>query len=386
MTSSSNTMQSSMTSKRVPPVLNWITEKNARPLALGLWLAAAIGDFTTTADVSFTLLYLAPIGVAVWWLGLRFGILVALLCTLSFLGTWLWTAPTVSLHSPRAILIEFWNVAAEVGVFGAFVTVLHGLRTRLHLEVQERDEAVNQLRHTERLATLGKLASGVAHELGTPLNVVSGRAQLIAQKRVVGDDALRSAVIIGKQAERMANIIRNLLAFARKSVTAKAPVDLASIVRETVALLDPLARAADVSLSVFGAESVSINGNASEIQQVLSNIIVNAIQATQAGGWVRVAIRNEPASKRTLALQPELMAKRRYGIVAVEDNGCGIATDLLPHVFDPFYTTKDVGSGTGLGLSVSFGIARDHQGAIVAQSEVNVGSTFTLLIPQCPDP
>jgi signal transduction histidine kinase len=349
----------------------------AVPVAMALWLCVAAGHYLTRASVGFTLLYLIPLGIAVWWRGLRFGLLLALLSTVSFSVAWIGTTP-IPAGSPRYVFILVWNLLGEIGVFLAFAIVLDGLRKRLAVEVKERESIVVQLRHADRLNTVGKLASGIAHELGTPLNVVSGRASLIASRRVEGEDACKSAEVIMQQADRMTAIIKNLLAFARRGGVRKTAVDLNRLVRETVSLLEPLAKKQGVELVATSGSPLVAPVNASEIQQVLTNLIINAVQAMPKGGTIKVQLSHGPyehAAAHGLATEP-------FAIIRVRDEGTGVAPDVLPHIFDPFFTTKDVGTGTGLGLSVSFGIVRDHGGWIEANTKLGEGAEFVVYLPE----
>jgi signal transduction histidine kinase len=361
-----------------PPFAGILDRTTALPIALALWSLETIGDYLTTAEVGFTLLYLIPIAIAVWWRGLRAGLVFNALATTSFIVTWLATSRPGWHHWPF-----LWNIAGDVGVFIAFTFLLDRLRERLELEVSRRESAVEQLRHADRLNTVGKLASGLAHELGTPLNVVAGRASLIASRRVAGDEACKSAEVIVQQTERMSAIIRNLLSFARRGGARKSPLDLSRLVRETVALLEPLAKKQGVEIHVMNGTPHVAPVNAGELQQVLTNLVMNAVQAMPKGGVVRVTLEQGPVpadhGRASRSSTP-------YARIRVKDEGTGIAPDVLPHIFDPFFTTKDVGDGTGLGLSVTFGIVRDHGGWIEASSTLGEGAEFVVYLPQADDP
>lgn len=245
-------------------------------------------------------------------------------------------------------------------------------------EAEMRLSMVEQLRHADRLKTVGQLASGVAHELGTPLNVVGGRAKLIAERRACGDDAIDSARIIVEQAERMATIIRQLLDFSRRREPRLVAGDVARIAERTVEMLATIARKSRVALAVEAdASPTLVVVDHAQIQQVLTNLIVNAIQASPQGAQVLIRIGRErvrPPGERGIG-------EAEYAFVRVVDRGHGIVPANLPHVFDPFFTTKQVGEGTGLGLAVSYGIVRDHDGWIVARSEPGEGSEFTVFLP-----
>jgi signal transduction histidine kinase len=251
---------------------------------------------------------------------------------------------------------------------------------RLAEETEARIAALEQLRHAERLSTIGTLASGLAHELGTPLNVAGGRAKLIATRRATGDEVFDSAHIIIEQTARMAAIIRQLLDFARRRSPQRTPVDLVATTRQTLDLLTPLAHRRGVSLQLDGTPTTTtLRVDRNQIEQALANLVMNAVQASPEGATVTVQLdRYRPAPRR-----PEATGDRRvFAVVSVEDQGPGIAVELLPHIFEPFFTTKAVGEGTGLGLSVAYGIVREHDGWIDVSSTPSQGSRFDLYLPE----
>ena len=254
-------------------------------------------------------------------------------------------------------------------------------RASLAREGAARLAAVDQLRHAERINTVGKLASGVAHELGTPLNVVAGRAQMIATGELVGDEALESARIIHEQTRRMTAIIRQLLDFARRGVPgASAAVDLRACASRIGGMLGAMARKAGVEVAVAPGEPVHGFGDEGQIQQVLSNLIVNAIQASPSGGHVQVDAQIvHAAPPADVGGPPRPMAS-----IAVRDDGSGMPAQVAARVFEPFFTTKEVGEGTGLGLSVAYGIVRDHAGWLTVDTAEGEGSVFTIYLPPPP--
>ena len=248
-------------------------------------------------------------------------------------------------------------------------------------EAAARIAAMEQLRHADRLKTVGRLASGIAHELGTPLNVVSGRAELIASGKLVGNEIAESAAAIKAGAEKMAGIIRQLLDFARANTPHKAPVDLRQIVSQTVDLLRALAEKRKAQLCfVAGGDPSVAEVDAAQIQQVLTNLIVNAIQAMPAGGKVDIHV------GRQTARAPGSRDDRQdaYFAIEVRDYGVGIAAENMEHLFEPFFTTKGIGEGTGLGLSIAYGIVQEHGGWIDVTSRPDEGSSFTVFLPAGP--
>ncbi len=244
-------------------------------------------------------------------------------------------------------------------------------------EASARLAAVEQLRHADRLTTVGRLASGVAHELGTPLNIVAGRAQMIASGEATGDEVPQNAAIIAEQTRRMTQIIRQLLDFARRRAVEKAPVDLRDLAHKTVGLLRPMADKRGLRFTVEDSDGVEIVvAEAGQIQQALTNLVVNAIHATDAGGSIVIGFRREVATPPVNHGGPP----GPYLCVFVRDTGHGMAPETQARIFDPFFTTKDVGEGTGLGLSIAYGIARDHGGWIGVQSELGKGSTVSIYL------
>lgn len=257
-------------------------------------------------------------------------------------------------------------------------------------ETAEKLAATDQLRHADRLKTVGRLAAGIAHELGTPLNVVTGRAGMIASGNLSPEAMRSNAVIIKQESERIAQIVRGLLDFARRKPTQRLEFDLADLVVRTTALLEPLAEKVGVDIEVVADSSTDIVGDAAQIQQALTNLVMNAVQASEPGSTVRVRVEEaalDPASLPMAGLRvgmvpdPEAPAAK-YVQLVVEDHGSGIAPENLAHLVEPFFTTKDVGEGTGLGLSIVYGIAQDHGGWLEADSTPGAGSTFRIVLPQ----
>jgi signal transduction histidine kinase len=257
--------------------------------------------------------------------------------------------------------------------------LLQDARARADRETHARIQTLGQLRHADRLSTVGKLASGVAHELGTPLNVIEARAKMIAKSSVRDERASANATIIVEQSERMTRTIRALLDFARQGNPHHEPADVGTLAVAAVGLVEPLARKNGVELSLAGQmPPVTLQAHAEQLRQVITNLLMNAIQAQPEGGAVRLSLARATLAPRTAAEQgPDRVHVR----LRVEDDGPGIAPDALPHVFEPFFTTKPVGEGTGLGLSVAYGIVRDHRGWIEVESSMGKGTRFDVYLP-----
>ena len=255
---------------------------------------------------------------------------------------------------------------------------LSSSQDRVREETAARTAAVSQLRHADRLKTVGRLASGMAHELGTPLNVVSGRAGLIASGKLSQEEIAQSASAIQAEANKMTTIIRQLLDFARRNTPHRVKADLWQIVHDTSELLTPIAQKQNVSIALSEKrDPATAMVDPAQIQQVLTNLIVNAIQAMPDGGEVKISVATEAA-------EPPEAAEEEFVRINVEDQGEGIADEDQDQLFEPFFTTKDVGQGTGLGLSIAYGIVQEHDGCISVTSSPGQGSCFSIHLPKEP--
>lgn len=280
--------------------------------------------------------------------------------------------------STRLSLGQAGDVALVAAEMNETCDRLLEVRERVAAEHAARLKAIDQLRHADRLATVGKLAAGVAHELGTPLNVMVARAKMIATGDQTGEEAKSSARVIALQGARITHVVRQLLGFARRPGSPKVPCALGPLVEQTLAMLEPLAQKNGVRLKLEPAPATGmVLVEMDQLEQALTNLVVNGMQAMPAGGTVTVGIHQE-------RLRPPLEVGEPDGeflCVEVRDEGTGISEGNLPHVFDPFFTTKPVGEGTGLGLSVAYGIARDHGGWIDVTSDAGRGSRFAVHLP-----
>jgi signal transduction histidine kinase len=247
------------------------------------------------------------------------------------------------------------TVASQIGVFVASVE-----------SEQHRAEMETTLRHADRLATIGQLAAGVAHELNEPLGNVLGFAQLALKARDVPAQVRADLSRIAEAAFRGREIIRKLLVFARQAPASKQPTNLNGVVEEAMFLLEAGCENPDIRfVRELGAGVPDIEADPVQVRQVVTNLVINAMQAIQAEGTVTV---------RTEAVQDAV-------VLSVRDTGSGMTPDVLRRVFDPFFTTKDVGQGTGLGLAVVQGIVAGHGGTIDVESEPASGSVFTVQLP-----
>uniref|UniRef100_C6E818 histidine kinase n=1 Tax=Geobacter sp. (strain M21) TaxID=443144 RepID=C6E818_GEOSM len=241
------------------------------------------------------------------------------------------------------------------------------LEEKNRLLVQTREELVR----VEKLAAIGELAAGVAHEINNPMAIIRGNTELL-QLSVPEDAPIREEVdTIFQQVKRVERIVSNLLKFARREQMEAGTVRLNELLHEIVGQIGHQVSLEGIEIVEQYAESVAqVEGDADQLRQVFTNLVLNAVQAMPAGGVLSV---------RTRPLEPE----RSYE-VKVADTGVGIALENLRQVFNPFYTTK--ANGTGLGLSVSYGIVREHGGLIDVESVPDGGSTFTVVLPRSQAP
>lgn len=276
------------------------------------------------------------------------------------------------------LVVEGQDEFAELAkTLNAMCRDLEAGRNALIVENQRRIQALEQLRHAERLATLGRLSAGMAHELGTPLNVISGRAKLIRATDLSADDIVDCARIIGEQTERITKIIQGLLDFSRRKKPRCSRQDMETLVRQVLDMLAQPARKAKVSFNLIQNSDIpAVSIDPIQVQQVITNLVMNGIQAMDGGGRLDVAL--------TVGRKPRpdgTRSEARCLMIAVKDEGPGIPPDRRAHLFEPFYTTKEVGAGTGLGLSIAYGIIEEHGGWIDVESEPGEGACFTVHLP-----
>lgn len=260
---------------------------------------------------------------------------------------------------------------------------------RVEDESSARLETLEQLRHLDRLRSVGTMASSMAHELGTPLNVLLLRGQSLAKGEPDPTEVEVAGRTIVGQVEKMSKIVRQMLDFSRTKSLAPERITGRALVERTVDLLSGIARRSGVTLATQVAQDGVIEGHPNELEQALSNLVMNAVQAMSRGGTVTLVVRTGDASTPNGASIARPASVRRKGdfeavMIDVRDDGPGIASDVLTKVFEPFFTTKGTGEGTGLGLTVASGIAEDHGGFVTATSELGVGSTFTMTLPRTP--
>jgi signal transduction histidine kinase len=237
-----------------------------------------------------------------------------------------------------------------------------------HLELER------ELRHRDRLVLIGRISANVAHEMGTPLNVIDGRAaQLLQRPDSPVEMRQRNLTIIREQSRRIAQVVRQLLDLARTNGISRKPVDLSQVFSDVRELIEVEADRQRVIIEIVAETPVCVEGDKDMLRQVFLNLCLNAIQAMPYGGRLHLECDLDGPTKNN----------REFIVASVSDSGGGIAPEHLTQIFDPFFTTKDVGQGTGLGLAVSRRIVEDHGGWITAANNtVEKGAVFTIFLPK----
>jgi signal transduction histidine kinase len=234
---------------------------------------------------------------------------------------------------------------------------------------EEKARLQEQLRHADRLATIGQLTAGVAHELNEPLGNILGFAQLAKKYPQLPDQVSKDLEKIVTASLHSREVIKKLMLFSRQMPTKKVKVNLNNLVEQGLYFLSSRCAKADIKLErILSPEVPEITADPSQLYQVLVNLVVNSIQAMPQGG--RLTIRT--------------LSENDHVLLMVEDTGIGMSPEILAKIFLPFFTTKDINEGTGLGLAVVHGIVTSHSGKIKVESEVGKGSRFTVILPVKP--
>ncbi|MGD9385637.1 MAG: HAMP domain-containing sensor histidine kinase, partial [Thioalkalispiraceae bacterium] len=250
----------------------------------------------------------------------------------------------------------------EIGIAGK---AFNYLTSSLQKAENERDKAEKQARQSERLASVGQLAAGIGHEINNPLMNIMSLASLV-EESVNGDEQAKSDLqLLQKEGQRCARIVQGILSFARENKPDYREFNLAQLVDDTLNLLQHRIESADITVVTEQEHDLFMVGDMNQLQQVFVNIILNAVQASDEGGSIHIKSYKEID----------------YVAVEIIDTGAGISPDAIVKVFDPFFTTKKEGEGTGLGLSVSYGIVKHHGGTIHIENNPQSGLRVVILLP-----
>jgi two-component system NtrC family sensor kinase len=269
------------------------------------------------------------------------------------------------------------EVASLAREFNLMCQKLQESHARLVGEQQEKLKLEHELRHSERLASVGRLAAGLAHEIGTPLAIIGGRSEYLLRRSRSPEELKDNLGVIRSQSDRIAAIVRQLLEFSRRREPVFQPVDLLGLLENVKYLLAHQLREKDIRVETTGLNTLpKISADPELLQQIFINLYSNSLHALGPGGVIKIGA--EITARGIIQASPAAGHRLR---ISFEDNGAGIAPEHIGRVFDPFFTTKDVGEGIGLGLSVSYGIIQEHGGDIQVESEPGSFTRFIIYLP-----
>lgn len=235
-------------------------------------------------------------------------------------------------------------------------------------DITEQKQIQEQIQRSEKLSSIGQLAAGIAHEIGTPLNIISGNAEYLMMDMDPGNPLTEELSIIVHQTDRITQLIQQLMDFAHDNRPRFEPTDINTLTRQTLKLTRHQMQKHSITLKMVLDEQIPpIVADSNQFQQALLNIIINALHAMPSGG--------------KLQIETALDEEQQQVEIRIRDNGCGIHPQDMKNIFNPFFTTKAVGQGTGLGLAVCHRIMENHQGRIEVESTPGEGSCFTLILP-----
>jgi hypothetical protein len=269
--------------------------------------------------------------------------------------------PLTTRHDPaRRLLVNMATTPLRDsdGAVAGSIIVVEDISARVQLE--------EQLQISEKMASIGLLAAGVAHEVNTPLTGISSFTQMLLQGAEPDDPKTKVLEKIERQTFRAAKIVNGLLNLARPAQTDSGAVDLNVVINDVLVLLEHQLRTGRIQVrKELSSSPLLIQGVEYKLQQVFLNLFLNARDAMPRGGWLTIATRDEESG----------------AVIEIGDTGSGIPPEQLSRIYDPFFTTKEIGKGTGLGLSITYGIVQEHGGAINCESTLGQGTRFTLSLP-----
>jgi two-component system, NtrC family, sensor kinase len=252
----------------------------------------------------------------------------------------------------------------DYGKVLSYEGIAKDVTARLHME--------RQLQQAEKLASLGQISTGIAHEINNPLGIMLGYTQLLLRDHPAGSQIYDDLKTIEKHARNCKAVVEDLLKFSRSTQTKKSSIDVNQCIEEVISLLAHQLELDKISVETqLSSDLPRITADGEKLKQVFMNLLINARQAIAGKGRISVGTEGD--------------AGRKVIRISFTDTGGGIAPDHINKIFDPFFSTKPVGEGTGLGLSVSYGIVQDHEGRIEVESHPGKGSTFTIELPVSQD-
>jgi two-component system, NtrC family, sensor histidine kinase HydH len=381
---------------------NAVTDLQWHAVAIAaLVLAITVAHYGTRINVPllhdvYRRLYYIPAGLAAVWFGARGGFWVSLAIASLYL-------PHILLdwhHAGRELANQLMEIVLYFG-FSGLVGYFADRERSFRIECQEAAERLDrsyrqlrsqadqileieeQLRRADRLSAIGELAAAMTHEIRNPLGGIKGTAEILRDDFPPGHPKAEFLDILLRESERLNQVVEGFLGYARPRPEAdgKEAADLGAIARETAGLLAPQAAKAGIALRVSAPSVLRVRGSHAQLKQVLLNLLLNALQATPRGRTVEVRTSVRPGKVKGLEYRD---VEGELASIVVEDEGDGIAEEVLPRIFEPFFTTKS--EGTGLGLAISHRIAEAHGGSLTAENRTEGGARFTLTLPRSPEP
>ena len=280
---------------------------------------------------------------------------------------------------PRWLLVIKLPLRSAQGEITGLVGISRDITDRRLADLQ-RERLQQELQQSQKMEAVGQLAGGVAHDFNNLLTIITGHADLVLSLTDISPDVLESVTDISDAADRATALTRQLLAFSRQALLQPEVIDVNAVVLDTTKLLRRLI-GEDIALSTtLDSQVAAVRADPTQLNQILMNLALNARDAMPTGGLLSIETANVEAnhtfSGMHLGVKPG-----PYVMLQITDSGTGMAPDVLSRIFEPFYTTKDVGKGTGLGLSMVFGIVQQSGGGIHVQSDAGQGTTFRIYLP-----
>ena len=368
--------------------ITWTWQRAAEAIALLLSMFAAsqlmfgLWGLFGTRDVPIAFIFFPIVG----WAGLRFGarmstLLVALMSAFAIAIAGLGVGPfsAFPVEFTQSLLFAFLALASLSGLM-------------LSAIMSERDDALSkrlvleeQLRHSQKMEAVGRLAGGIAHDFNNLLTAIIGYTEIVLTSLDPKDDRRADAEEIGRAAMRAADLTRQMLAFSRRQVLQPKIIDL----NTALSKVEPMLRRVigeDIVMTVTGkATNAFVRVDPGQVEQVVMNLVVNARDAMPQGGRLTVETSDAILDEAALADSPDARPGA-YVMLSVSDTGTGMSPEVRARIFEPYFTTKDVGKGTGLGLSTAYGIVRQSEGHISVSSELGLGTTFRIYLPRSEAP
>ncbi|MDD5222648.1 MAG: ATP-binding protein [bacterium] len=265
--------------------------------------------------------------------------------------------------------------------YNHMVEELQKARQLLAEEAEQSRAQQRALQRADKLISIGRLAAGVAHEIGSPLQVLSGRARVMVEENLAPEETKHNAKILVEQIERITRIVEQLLQFARQRPVQKNEISLREVIKPVIDLLGYEARHHGISVTLASDSSVpSVYADPDQIQQVVFNLVSNSILATSEGGRISVNI-----TSGTIKVAEKKEENPSARLIFV-DTGKSIPPDILPHIFEPFFTTRAEDGGTGMGLAIVQSIIQEHDGRISVETKAGIGTRFIVDLPACKVP